>query len=33
MTLCFAVVLCLQVGRRAVDEEFNVPEAASTIYM
>jgi hypothetical protein len=30
--LCDAV-LCLQVGRRAVDQDFNVPEAASTVYM
>lgn len=32
-TLCITAVLWLQVGRRAVDGEFNVPEAASTTYM
>jgi hypothetical protein len=27
------LLLLLQVGRRAGDEDFNVPEAASTTYM
>lgn len=30
MSVC---VCALQVGRRAADEEFNLPEAASTTYL
>jgi hypothetical protein len=29
----FLLLLLLQVGRRAADEDFNMPEAASTAYL